>query len=749
MAPQNGHIDDNDDVDQYLDFKDLEDKYKVAADEGFDTIVLIDGCPVVEESRRDALLKIVSKKFLAPCGDVKQDGIFMPMEDKNGVPTSKGFMFVEFETPAQAQTCVKQLNGKRLDKVHTFQCNLFTDVEKYVTVPEEFRAPAQQEFQQLEHIRSWLTDHQGRDQFVMFAGDDVSVCWNNKEDEPDAEVTRPRWTDTYVQWSPLGSYLTSFHPQGLQLWGGPSWKRISRFAHPKVKLIDYSPLENYLVTWSNEPLELPPAGHPARATLPFTQEDEGKQVFVWDLKKGILLRSFPGQPLEPVQPGGPPKKMTWPMFKWSADEQYVARVTPGPNGQIWVYELPSMGLLEKKSIKVDGIVDFEWSPAPASDKKLGADGNLISYWTPEVGNQPARVSVMSIPPKEIVRTKNLYSVTDCKMHWQSAGDYLCIKVDRHTKSKKGSFTNLEIFRVCEKNVPVEVIELKDTIINFAWEPKGARFAAIQTNDPNLGTPLGVTLKTALSFYALESNKPKHESNFKVVRTVDRKTCNSLQWAPKGRFLVAATLGSPSTFDLEFWDVDFEGDKKEDEKDLACNLQCLNTAEHYGVTDLEWDPSGRYLLTWSSIWKHKMENGYVIWDFKGTQIREDHIDNFKQIIWRPRPATLLPKQEQKQIRKQLREYSRQFEEEDNLKQNEAARELQDERRRLLQEWYDWRQETEARLAEARKQLGRTHWTERLLEQSSTQEVEEIVEEIISEQTEVVEDKKPLPVASAPA
>jgi translation initiation factor 3 subunit B len=55
-----------------------------------------------------------------------------------------------------------------------------------------------------------------------------------------------------VTWSPLGSYLVTYHQAGIALWGGDSWKKIIRFEHPNVKLIDFSPNENYLVTWSFE-----------------------------------------------------------------------------------------------------------------------------------------------------------------------------------------------------------------------------------------------------------------------------------------------------------------------------------------------------------------------------------------------------------------------------------------------------------------------------------------------------------------
>jgi translation initiation factor 3 subunit B len=39
--------------------------------------------------------------------------------------------------------------------------------------------------------------------------------------------------------------------------------------------------------------------------------------------------------------------------------------------------------------------------------------------------------------------KNLFSVADCKMHWQKSGDYLCVKVDRYAKAKKDSRDELK------------------------------------------------------------------------------------------------------------------------------------------------------------------------------------------------------------------------------------------------------------------------------------------------------------------
>jgi translation initiation factor 3 subunit B len=79
-------------------------------------------------------------------------------------------------------------------------------------------------------------------------------------------------------------------------------------------------------------------------------------------------------------------------------------MTPGKEGVISVYETPGMGLLDKKSIKIENLKSFEWSPTE----------NILSYWTsePEVGNIPARVTLLRIPNREIVRTKNLFNVVN-------------------------------------------------------------------------------------------------------------------------------------------------------------------------------------------------------------------------------------------------------------------------------------------------------------------------------------------------
>ena len=422
-----------------------------------------------------------------------------------------------------------------------------------------------------------------------------------------------------------------------------------------------------------------------------SMEDDGKNYVVWDIATGKRLRSFqnhevPGAGVD--EQGNPIKKrFPWPAFKWSSDDKYVARMLDGQS--ISIYELPKMTLLDNTTIKIEGVKDFEWAPALPQRESVKTYEQLFCYWTPEIGSNPAKVGLMSVPSKEIVRTRNLFNVSDAKLHWQSQAAYVCVKVDRHSKSKKSLATNLEIFRVREKGVPVEVVDsIKDTVINFVWEPKGDRFVLITTAEQVLQT--AVPPKTSVSFFCPEKIKGAGVGNFKHIRTVDKKNSNAIYWSPKGRFVVVA-IGSAQSSDLDFWDLDYEGDKAEADKDLTANLQHMATADHYGASDVDWDPTGRYVVSSASIFKQQLEHGYHLYDFKGELLREEHIDKFKQFCWRPRPPTLLSREAQKQIRRNLREYSKDFEEEDRIADDKEKGAVVDERRRLLNEWMSCREE----------------------------------------------------------
>jgi translation initiation factor 3 subunit B len=136
----------------------------------------------------------------------------------------------------------------------------------------------------------------------------------------------------------------------------------------------------------------------------------------------------------------------------------------------------------------------------------------------------------------------------------------------------------------------------------------------------------------------------------------------------------------------------------------------------------------------------MENGYHLYDFKGEQLREEPVEKFKQWLWRPRPPTLLTKEEQKQIRKNLREYSKVFDQEDADRGASADLAVVEHRRRLLDEWLAWRAQIEEEVKEEREARGLPlDPLDGLLKKTDEEEdqvIEEIVEEIVEETEEII-------------
>jgi translation initiation factor 3 subunit B len=123
----------------------------------------------------------------------------------------------------------------------------------------------------------------------------------------------------------------------------------------------------------------------------------------------------------------------------------------------------------------------------------------------------------------------------------------------------------------------------------------------------------------------------------------------------------------------------------------------------------------------------------LYDFKGTLLREETIERFKQLAWRPRPHSLLSKDEQKKVRKNLREWSKTFDEQDYNKKNLANRAVVETRRRQLDEWRAWRAYVvESELHEDAAELAAAEATN----DEDGEVIEEIVEEIIDETEEVV-------------
>ncbi|GJU76694.1 eukaryotic translation initiation factor 3 subunit B-like protein [Tanacetum coccineum] len=605
--------------------------------EGFGNIIIVDNIPVASRENFDKLEGVLRKIF-SQCGVIKEYGLWIPVEEGTG--RTRGYCFIEFNTAQEAELAKEMTHGYKLGKSHVFAVNMFDDIEKFSRVPDEWAPPATTSYTPGENLQHWLTDEKGRDQFVIRAGPDTEVLWNDaRQVKADPVYKQPYWTDSFVQWSPLGTYLTTVHRQGVAVWGGAStFNQLMRYAHKEVKLIDFSPGEKYLVTYSSHEPSKP---HDSRMVM----------LNIFDVRTGKVMRDFKGSADEIAFGGtGGFTGVSWPVIRWGGgnEDKYFARLG---KSVISVYETETFSLIDKKSIKVENVMDFCWSPTDP----------IFALFVPEQGggNQPARVSLFQIPSKQELRQKNLFSVSDCKMYWQSEGEYLAVKVDRITKSKKSTYTGFELFRINERDIPIEVFELEnknDKIIAFSWEPKGHRFAVIHGDNP----------KPNVSFYSMKGGKVSK------LPTLKQRQANALFWSPNGRFVILAGL-KRFNGQLEFFNVD--------------ELETMATAEHFMATDIEWDPTGRYVAT-SVTSVHEMENGFNVWSFNGKLLYHILKDHCFQFLWRPRPPSLLTLEKEEEISKNLNNYSNRYDVEDHDTSLLLSMQDREKRKQLKDDWESW-------------------------------------------------------------
>ena len=59
-------------------------RYQVQYDDGFDTILVVDGVPVIDKSKLEKLLARIAKEFAKKGAPIKPDEISVPWDDATG-----------------------------------------------------------------------------------------------------------------------------------------------------------------------------------------------------------------------------------------------------------------------------------------------------------------------------------------------------------------------------------------------------------------------------------------------------------------------------------------------------------------------------------------------------------------------------------------------------------------------------------------------------------------------------------------
>lgn len=129
------------------------------------------------------------------------------------------------------------------------------------------------------------------------------------------------------------------------------------------------------------------------------------------------------------------------------------------------------------------------------------------------------------------------------------------------------------------------------------------------------------------------------------------------------------------------------------------MTVVGEGEHFKCTDIEWDPTGRYVVTVLSNWRYGqdtggMDTGYLMWSFQGRLLRSYTGTKFYQLLWRPKAKSLLSDADLKKIKKDFArgrksEYAARFESEDKLQASAVSGEELAARRKKISAWESYR------------------------------------------------------------
>jgi len=722
----------------------------------FPNALFVYNLPTVEQGgeKEDKLISAVNRKF-SKLLDTKPEACGFNVDIKFGQDgTSFPCAIITFEDAELYEKGKQKIQNYEFGSKNILQCVPFDEIDIYRNLGEHFVLPKADKINKMftDDCRNWLCD-KCREQLLLRYQQETEVhSWHSFDGlegfycgEKQKEQGKV-WCDWEVQWSPYGSYVTTFHKPGVLIWGGDEMTNKRRFMHQQVSNVQFSPSEEYLVTWNGS-----------------SYEDKDSTAYkIWNIRTGKTVTTKPTPQYSPCG-----LSTEFPHFIFSHTSEYMARCT---ENAVWIHNMTNSckptckpGETTPSPIKFEnGVAHFKFSPKD----------NIIAVWSPHKGEIPARLTLVDIVTREELQTKSRTNFS-AVMEWQSEGDFLCIALSKLTKAEMAAYgvggkkaskeldmedeihgapqdirqkeksliggekptmknaKKLEIFRMREKNIPVESVDVDEVIKGFYWEPKGNRFALLTEGQ--------TAQKTNLYFFSLEANKCVQVGQFELPSGA----YNNLFWAPDGQYFVIASI----TGDNDYMDAHKTGElmwgrltpSPEHKVDM------LYKDEQYNLTNVEWDPSGRFVLT--SVVQpitHAsaalgQDTGYNIWSFQGRLMHRVMMEKLYHAAWRPHPPTYLTSEKERDVRKNLKAHSKRFDRADDMAKDKARNEVREIKERKIREFKDKMDALEGRFLDHARQphIGWAEAWERFDDDHRWKDVTEPVEEIIDIKEEQID------------
>ncbi|XP_026227202.1 eukaryotic translation initiation factor 2A [Anabas testudineus] len=277
---------------------------------------------------------------------------------------------------------------------------------------------------------------------------------------------------------------------------------VSTFDLPKTTLLEFSPLNNVLVTWQ-----------------PYTKSQDSPQgdanLQLWDLQSSQLIKALFQKKVDSWCPS------------WSEDEKICVRSV---NNELHFFENNDFNTIANK-LHMQKVSDFELSP--------GGQPSKVAVYVPGSKGAPSFVRLYQYPvlggPSAALANKSFFKADRVTMQWNKKASAVLVTASTEVDKTGASYYGEQTLHYLAVNGETALVQLPKNgpIYDVAWSPNSAEFCVVYGFMPAKATIYNLKCDPVFDF----GTGPR----------------NAAYYSPQGHILVLAGFGNLRG-QMEVWDV---------------------------------------------------------------------------------------------------------------------------------------------------------------------------------------------------